>query len=200
MLAGMPADAPLTRDSILAAAVGVLRRFGPAKATVVDVARALGVTHAAVYRHFASKAELRAAVVAMILGEMAAPARAAAAGRGTPARRLRRAVDAYVAEKRRRAGGDPELFAAYLALAAESGEVVGAHVAAMTAVLAGVVADGVADGSFAATADPAATARAIVSATTRFHHPAHAAAWSDPDIDADYDRLWQLILDGLRGR
>ena len=34
-----PADTPLTRDRILAAAEDVLRRFGPAKATVVDVAR-----------------------------------------------------------------------------------------------------------------------------------------------------------------
>ena len=35
-----PADAPLTRDRILAAAEDVIRRYGPAKATVVDVARA----------------------------------------------------------------------------------------------------------------------------------------------------------------
>ena len=37
-----PADAPLPRDRILATAEDVLRQFGPAKATVVDVARALG--------------------------------------------------------------------------------------------------------------------------------------------------------------
>ena len=36
-----PADAPLTRDRILATAEDVIRRFGPAKATVVDVARGL---------------------------------------------------------------------------------------------------------------------------------------------------------------
>jgi len=48
-------DAPLTRDRIVSAAEDVLRRFGPAKATVVDVARALGVSHAAVYRHVATK-------------------------------------------------------------------------------------------------------------------------------------------------
>jgi hypothetical protein len=42
-----PADGPLTRDRILATAEEVIRRFGPAKATVVDVARALGVSHAA---------------------------------------------------------------------------------------------------------------------------------------------------------
>ncbi len=34
------AETPLTRDRILAAAEDVIRRFGPTKATVVDVARA----------------------------------------------------------------------------------------------------------------------------------------------------------------
>lgn len=53
------ADTRLTRDRILAAAEDVIRRFGPAKATVVDVARALGVSLAAVYRHVATEAELR---------------------------------------------------------------------------------------------------------------------------------------------
>ena len=40
----------------------MLRRFGPAKTTVVDVARALDVSHGSVYRHFPSKAALRDAV------------------------------------------------------------------------------------------------------------------------------------------
>jgi AcrR family transcriptional regulator len=42
-------DSPLTYEQILEAAEDVLRRFGPGKATVVDVARALGVSHGSVY-------------------------------------------------------------------------------------------------------------------------------------------------------
>ncbi|GAB3955507.1 hypothetical protein GCM10027614_65040 [Micromonospora vulcania] len=52
----------LSAGRILDAAEEVLRRYGPAKATVLDVARALGVSHGSVYRHFASKAALREAV------------------------------------------------------------------------------------------------------------------------------------------
>ena len=44
------------------AAEDVLRRHGPAKANVVDIARALGVSHGTVYRHFPSKQALREAV------------------------------------------------------------------------------------------------------------------------------------------
>jgi AcrR family transcriptional regulator len=58
-----PDETPLTLDRIVSAAEDVLRRFGPDKATVVDVARALGVSHAAVYRHVATKAQLRELVV-----------------------------------------------------------------------------------------------------------------------------------------
>ena len=55
----MRAGAALDEDSILAATEDVLRRYGPSKATVLDVARALGVSHASVYRHFPSKTALR---------------------------------------------------------------------------------------------------------------------------------------------
>lgn len=49
----------LTAERILETTEEVLRRYGPAKATVVDVARALGVSHGSVYRHFRTKAALR---------------------------------------------------------------------------------------------------------------------------------------------
>src|SRR5579859_2093653 len=52
----------LTPERILEVTEDVLRRFGLAKATVVDVARALDVSHGSVYRHFPSKASLREAV------------------------------------------------------------------------------------------------------------------------------------------
>ena len=58
----------LTPERILEATEEVLRRHGPAKATVVDVARVLGVSHGSVYRHFRTKAALREAVTERWLG------------------------------------------------------------------------------------------------------------------------------------
>ena len=52
-------DAALTPDRILDAAEEVLRRYGPQKTTVVDVARALDVSHGTIYRHYPSKQALR---------------------------------------------------------------------------------------------------------------------------------------------
>jgi len=55
---------PLTREQILAAAEEALRRYGPAKMNVVDVAAALGVSHGSVYRHFPTKAALHGELMA----------------------------------------------------------------------------------------------------------------------------------------
>lgn len=193
----MPApDAPLTRDRILATAEDVIRRFGPAKATVVDVARALGVSHAAVYRHVASKAELRDLVVGRWVDAVMPPLRAIAERPGPAAERLRALFDALIAVKRRRATDDPELFAAYRALAADARSVAAAHLDALVELVATVIGSGVADGTFRPV-DPVAAGRAVLFATSRFHHPAHATEWSDPATDAAYDAVWQLLMDGL---
>src|SRR5580700_3289973 len=101
-----PADTPLTLDRIVSAAEDVLRRFGPAKATVVDVARALGVSHAAVYRHVATKAALRDLVVGRWAEATMPPLRAVAAMPGPAPQRLRRLFDTLIAVKHRRATDD----------------------------------------------------------------------------------------------
>jgi AcrR family transcriptional regulator len=192
-----PADNLLTRERILATAEDVVRRFGPAKATVVDVARALGVSHAAVYRHVATKAELRDLVVGQWVEATMPPLRAIANRPGSAPQRLRRLIDALIDVKRRRADDDPELFAAYRTLAADAQSVVAAHVDELVQLAAMVIRSGVREGAFR-TVDPVATGRAVLFATSRFHHPVHAAEWGDPAIDAAYNDVWQLLMNGLR--
>jgi len=194
-----PADAPLTLDRILATAEDVVRRFGPAKATVVDVARALGVSHAAVYRHVATKAELRDLVVSRWVEATMAPLRAIAALPGPAPERLRGLFDALIAVKRRRAADDPELFTAYRTLAADAQSVAAAHIDELIGLAATVIRRGVEEGTFRI-GDPVAAGRAVLLATSRFHHPAHAAEWVDTAIDAAYNEVWQLLMDGLTAR
>jgi len=191
-----PADTPLNLDRILATAEDVIRRFGPAKATVADVARALGVSHAAVYRHVATKAELRGSVVSRWVEETMPPLRAIAAVPGPAPQRLRQLLDTLITIKRRRAAEDPELFAAYRTLTTDAKSVVAAHIDELIALIATIIRSGVDEGSFRA-ADPVAAGRAVLFATFRFHHPAHAAEWAEPTIDAEYNDVWQLLMDGL---
>jgi AcrR family transcriptional regulator len=189
----------LTPERILEAAEEVLRRFGPAKTTVVDVARALDVSHGSVYRHFPSKAALRDAVAERWLGRLSVPLAAVAAEDGPAPERLRRWFDLLIAAKRAKLRDDRELFATYVALAVDARDVVRAHVEALTGEIATIIADGVASHEFAVT-DPAAAGRAVFDATARFHHPAHASEWSDPSIDAAFEGVWSLILRGLEAR
>ena len=189
----------LTAERILEAAEDVLRRYGPAKATVVDVARALGVSHGSVYRHFPSKAALRDAVTRRWLERISGPLGEIAAEPGPAADRLRRWLDGLIAAKHAKVLNDPELFATYGVLAEEAREVVAEHVAALVDQVAAILADGVGQGAFAV-ANPAPSARAVLDATGRFHNPAHAAEWTDPAIGAAFEAVWSLVLDGLRAR
>ncbi len=192
----MHPDAPLTRDRILAAAEDVIRRFGPSKATVVDVARALGVSHTSVYKHVSSKAELRDLVVGQWMEATMPPLRTIVAQPGPAPQRLRQLIDALISVKRRRATEDPELFSAFRTLGAEAKSVVLAHIDELIRLVATVIASGVQEGTFR-TVDPVATGRAVLIATSKFHHPAHAAEWADPIIDAAYNDVWQLLMSGL---
>jgi AcrR family transcriptional regulator len=189
-------EIPLNRNRILDAAESVIRQFGPAKATVVDVARALGVSHAAVYRHVASKTELRELVVGRWIEQSMAPLRKAVAAPGPAPRRLRRFIEALIANKRTKVAADPQLFTAYRTLAADAQAVITAHLDDLIQLAAALISAGIAEGSFRRV-DPIPTARAILVATSRFHHPAHAADWSDPAIDADFESVWGLLMTGL---
>jgi AcrR family transcriptional regulator len=188
---------PLSAEQILEAAEEVLRRYGPAKATVVDVARQLGVSHGSVYRHFSSKAALRDAVAERWLHGISEPLDAVASAERPARKRLRRWLEQLIAAKRSRALEDPELFATYVQLAGESREVISAHVEGLVAQLTRIIASGVERSELEAS-DPQRAARAVFDATGRFHNPAHAAEWSDRRIDDDFEEVLSLLMAGLR--
>ncbi|GAA4293319.1 TetR family transcriptional regulator [Streptomyces venetus] len=193
-----PTTETLTAERILEATEEVLRRHGPAKATVVDVARALGVSHGSVYRHFRTKAALREAVTKRWLDRTSGELSGIVATEGDPEARLRDWLGALFAAKRRKAGDDPELFATYMVLTGETGTAVGEHITDLTAQLARIIEAGVESGCFAGTTDAEKTARAVFDATGRFHDPRYAREWEEPGIEADFAAVLDLVVRGLR--
>jgi AcrR family transcriptional regulator len=188
---------PLTRERILDTTVEVLRRHGLEKTGVVDVARALGVSHGALYRHFASKAALIDAVAERWLAKVSHPLAAIAEGGRTPPARLRLWIETLVGLKRRKVLEDPALFAVYHAVAEAAHSVVRGHVEALRQQLASIVAAGVARGDFKVK-DPASAAAAVFDATLRFHHPAFVAANAGAEADRAMTALLDLLLAGLK--
>jgi AcrR family transcriptional regulator len=186
----------LTPERILEVTEDVLRRFGLAKATVVDVARALDVSHGSVYRHFPSKASLRQAVAKRWLARVSVPLDEIAEDSGPAPARLERWLRTLCLAKQKKVSEDPEMFATYLTLAREACSVVKAHKEGLVDQIAGIISDGVKQGVFEAP-DVKATARALFEATSRYHHPAHAEEWKDPELAARVDALMALLLRGL---
>ena len=186
----------LTPERILEATEDVLRRFGLAKATVVDVARALDVSHGSVYRHFPSKASLREAVAKRWLDRVDVPLREIAESTGPAPARLERWLRALFAAKYKRVCEDPEMFATYLTLARDACAAVKAHKDGLVDQIAHMLSDGVEQGTFDV-ADVRAAARAVFDATIRFHHPAHSEEWCDPATSARIDAVLTLLLRGL---
>jgi AcrR family transcriptional regulator len=186
----------LTPERILEATEEVLRRYGLAKATVVDVARALDVSHGSVYRHFPSKASLRQAVAKRWLDRANAPLQKIAESSGPAPARLEKWLRAMIDIKYKKVTEDPEMFATYLTLAQEACEAVKAHKERLVDQVAQIVADGVKQGAFQVT-DAKVAARAVFDATTRYHHPAHSDEWKDPSRSARIDALLGLLLRSL---
>ncbi len=186
----------LTPERILEVTEDVLRRYGLAKATVVDVARALDVSHGSVYRHFPSKASLRQAVAKRWLDRVNAPLQKIAEESGPAPARLERWLRTMFEIKHKKVSDDPEMFTTYLTLAQEACTVVKAHKDGLVDQIVHILSDGVEQGVFQVT-DLKASARAIFDATSRFHHPAHAEEWSEAELAARIDAVLALLLKGL---
>ncbi|MEU1600781.1 TetR family transcriptional regulator [Streptomyces sp. NPDC005708] len=181
---------------MLQATEEVIRRFGPAKATVVDVARALKVSHGTVYRHFPSKAVLWDAVTRRLLDRVHAPLSSVMTGPGTAMQRVREWVWVLFAAQRAAALDAPELFATYQALVGANSESITAYRAQLEAQLAQIVADGQQAGEFC-DAPPAVLSHALFQATAYFHDPGYASRWASDRAEADLDALLCLLLAGL---
>ncbi|KOY12648.1 TetR/AcrR family transcriptional regulator [Paenibacillus xylanivorans] len=187
----------LTKEQIIAASQETLRRFGVAKTSVTDVAKLLGVSHGTIYRHYKSKKELLEGVTAQWLeDEVIAPLTAITKDQsysGEGIRHLKVYIEALIRLKRHYAESDAELFEMYARVTQESAEIIDKHVQHLIRHLREIIQQ---DNQFKFS-NPDVVATAILQATARFHHPAHAYEWLSPTIDAEFAQVWLLLEKGL---
>jgi len=136
-----------TPGEILDATEKVLRRHGPERTNVVDVACALDVNHGTIYRHFSSKEALRDAAMHRWLQRVEQTLAAISRKEGSAERRLRRWLDTLIATEHQKRRDDPEMFATYYRLAQEATGIVDQHVTELVDQLAVIVDDGRAEGT-----------------------------------------------------
>ena len=183
---GMPA-ADLRARAIDVARAHV-QRTGFEKVRLSEVAREIGVSHAALYAHFDGREALLDAVTARWLSETEAALQAVC---DSPAPAVER-IHLWFAEryrlKRRRALRDAEVYRAFDVAAALRKPHVQAHLTAIRSQLEALLA-----AARLAGGKPADQAVLLLEATAPFHHPKLIADHADQDRTA----LLEQVLDAM---
>ena len=165
------ADASAPADTrLLAIAADHLKRFGPRHVTVVSIADAAGMTHANVYRYFASKAALIDAVAGQWLRSMEALIAEIADSPDPADDKLERLLQAWARTQRELLLENRHLFDVYCAATESSRALVRKHRTRMRHLLERVVDEGIVTGKF----DPRDRERALAfvsDAAYRFINP-----------------------------
>jgi AcrR family transcriptional regulator len=189
-------EASGTRCMILEKAERLFREIGYRKTTVADIAKALRMSPANVYRFFESKKAINEAVAERLMAEMEAelagivarPGAAAAARLTEFVRALNRlSTDRFTTERRMHEMVEVAM--------TESWEVVHRHIARIDDMLCRLVAEGARSGEFQVE-DPMVAARCVHSAIIRFCHPALIVQCGD-EPGPGMDEMISFLLRGL---
>ena len=174
-----------THRLIVDVAEKLFRQLGFQKTTVADIARELNMSPANVYRFFAAKSEINAAVCRDILGKIEADAEKVALARGSAAQRLQSLFASVERSHHKRYISDRKLHELVEVAISENWSIMNEHNQRMAAVLEQIIASGMAAGEFSP-GDAAITARLVNTACIRFCHPRLMVEYSqkpEPTLD-----------------
>jgi AcrR family transcriptional regulator len=159
-----------THRQIVEVAETLFRQLGFQKTTVADIARELHMSPANVYRFFAAKSEINAAVCRDILGKIEADAEKISVSRGSAAQRLQSLIAYVERTHHKRYMFDRKLHELVEAAITENWTIMGEHNQRMAAILEQIIANGMATAEFRP-GDAAVAARLVNTACIRFCHP-----------------------------
>jgi AcrR family transcriptional regulator len=173
----------------------LFREIGYQKTTVADIAKALRMSPANVYRFFDSKKSINEAVAERLMREVESAIGEIADRKAPAAERLREMIATMHRMNAALYTHDLRMHEMVEVALAESWQVVHGHIERKSEIFHRVVADGIASGEFRA--DDAVTAsRCVQVAMIRFFHPVlmvQCANEPGPSLDA----LTDFVLAGL---
>ena len=184
----------LDKDMILNATEKVIRRFGPDKANITDVAKLLKVSHAALYRYYNGKTALWNAVTERWLANMHTTSKDILKEDNPADIKLFHLLEDFAEAKRRSAINDPEMFANYIKLAHSSMEVIEKSIEEGINRIKEIIVQGISEGIFF-TESPQQAARAVYLATGVFINP---NSFEDPDRKQNIESVVNLLIRGLK--
>jgi AcrR family transcriptional regulator len=166
------------RERILVTAERLFRDIGYQKTTVADIAKALRMSPANVYRFFDSKKSITAGVARRLMGEVEQASQVIATRRQGAAERLRELLETVHRMNSDRYVGDSKMHEMCAVAMEENWDVCRAHMECILGIIAAVIADGVASGEFHAP-DVGLAALCTCTAMMRFFHPQLIAEFAD---------------------
>jgi AcrR family transcriptional regulator len=187
-----------TRERILVVAERLFREIGYQKTTVGDIAKALRMSPANVYRFFDSKKSINEGVARSLMGEVEDAAQTILRKPGPAAMRLRELIKTIHRMNSERYVGDSKLHEMVEIAMEESWEVCVAHVQTLTEMIGGVIAQGVASGEFE-TPDVPLAAMCTCTAMIAYFHP-QMIAQSQKKPHPPIDQMVDFLLAGLAAR
>jgi AcrR family transcriptional regulator len=183
------------RERILITAERLFREIGYQKTTVADIAKALQMSPANVYRFFDSKKSINAGVARRLMGEVEQASQAIAARRGGAAGRLRELLTTIHRMNSDRYVGDSKMHEMVAVAMEENWDVCKAHMQGITGEIASVIASGAASGEFRVS-DVSIAAMCTCAAMVRFFHPQLIAESADKP-GPTLDQMIDFVIAGL---
>lgn len=184
----------LDKEIILNATEEVIRRFGPDKANITDVAKSLKVSHAAIYRYYNGKTALWNAVTERWLTNLHATSKDILKEDSPADIKLFHLLEDFAEAKHRSAINDPEMFAIYIKLAQRSMEVIKKSIEEGINRIREIIVQGITEGIFF-TESPHQAAITVYHATSVFIHP---NSFEDPDRKKNIESVVNLLIRGLK--
>jgi len=186
-----------TRLRIMDTAEEHFRRVGYAKTAVADIAAALGMSPANVYRFFPSKSAIRDAICHKLLEQEHAMIEEIIASPEPANARLERIILGINSYNRAQFVRDKRLHDMVEVAMAENWEAIQAHCEKIKAYYSAVIAQGIASGEFAAL-DPVATGETVFMLCMGLCHPTLVAQNNGENAEGEARRAVALILRSLR--
>lgn len=189
----------LTSDQLkqkaIACTIERMRKFGYEKVRLSDIAKDLGVTHAALYSHFADKAALFDAVTEKWLLDVDEKL----AAHCDPSKDPLECITNWCVElhkaKREKVQFDPELYRAFNFCAQIDKPFVQHHISTMRLQLKDLVERALVQKLIRG--DAQEIVEQILDATTSFHHPSLVVYFIEQDREPELRKLLQVFFRGL---
>ena len=189
--------AEATRAAIVSTAEQLFRSLGYQKTTVADIARALHMSSANIYRFFPSKAAINEAICERVLAELEDVAWAEARRVGPATERMRALFSATQARVQDICFSERRMHDMISAAMAENWPAIEAYIRRVDGAIAAIVADGQQQGCFAPL-DPEQAGRLVHACMICFAHPTVVEQCLEDDLPRLAAEMADFVLRALR--